>query len=36
MQKILANVYKMKFLRVEFEKHRITPRDYFPNTGKNV
>ena len=30
----LAKIYKIKFREIEFEKHRITPRDYFTNTRK--
>ena len=30
----LAKIYKIKFREIEFEEHRITPRDYVTNTRK--
>ena len=31
----LAKIYKIKFREIEFEEHRITPRDYVTNTRRS-
>ena len=30
-----AKIYKINFRGIEFEEHRITPKDYFTNTKRN-
>ena len=34
--KRLVKVYKLELREVEFEEHRINPKDCFPNTRKNI
>ena len=35
MSRRLAKIYKIKFREIEFEEHRITPRDCYTN-AKNL